>query len=77
MTAEPLWTVHEAAAYLKMSSSWLYKRVAEGAVPHVKLGNIVRFVPDQVRQFAVAAATVAPPGARVIPLNAARPRGGR
>lgn len=66
---EPLWTVREAAEFLRMSSSWLYKRVEQGDFPHVKLGNIIRFVPEQVRQYATACSTVAPPGATVIPLR--------
>lgn len=67
---EGLWTVKEAAAYLRLSTSWLYKRVGEGGIPHVKIGSVVRFVPEQVRQYAAAAAKATEQvGARVIPLR--------
>jgi excisionase family DNA binding protein len=69
MTSEALWTVRETASYLRMSPSWVYKRVEEGAFPCVRLGAVVRFVPDQVRQYAARAATQPEPGAKVIPLR--------
>lgn len=69
MTGEPLWTVSEAAEYLSMSTSWIYKKVSEGEFPHLKLGRLTRFVPEQVRQYAAATSTAKPSGAPVIPLR--------
>jgi excisionase family DNA binding protein len=67
---EGLWTVKETAAYLRLSTSWIYKRVCANDFPHVKIGSVVRFVPEQVRQYAAAAMKASEPtGARVIPLR--------
>jgi excisionase family DNA binding protein len=81
MTGEALWTVKETAEYLRMSSSWLYKKVEEGDFPCVRLGpNTVRFVPAQVREYMTRAGTHQPAGvAKVIPLRrpAARHSKGR
>lgn len=69
MTGEPLWTVKEAAAYLRMSQSWVYHQIQAGTIPHCRIGCVVRFVPEQVRQFAAATSTAKPSGASVIPLR--------
>ncbi len=50
---ESLWTVVEVAAYLKVSKSWVYHRVAAGELPYLKIGNLVRFEPAAVRAFVV------------------------
>jgi excisionase family DNA binding protein len=65
MTSEALWTVKETAAYLRMSQSWVYHQIQAGTLPYCKIGCAVRFVPDQVRQYASAK----PSGAAVIPLR--------
>ena len=38
-----LMKVDEAAAHLRVSTSWLYRQVAAGLVPTVRLGRNVRF----------------------------------
>jgi excisionase family DNA binding protein len=38
-----LLTVAEAADYLRMSRHWLYRRIAEGQFPHIRVGRAVRF----------------------------------
>lgn len=74
MTGEALWTVKETAEYLRMSSSWVYKRSEKGELPCVRLGGVVRFVPDQVRAYMAESATQKPAGAKVIPLRRPAPR---
>lgn len=49
---EPLWTVHEVAAYLKKSVSWVRQASAAGRIPTLRIGGSVRFDPDQIRAWA-------------------------
>jgi excisionase family DNA binding protein len=64
-TADGLWDANDVAAYLKVSRSWVYQKVAAGLVPYVRVGGLVRFVPDDVRAFATARPSAAPsPAAR-------------
>jgi excisionase family DNA binding protein len=46
-----LWDIKEAAAFLKMSPSWVYKRVSAGEIPHCKIGSAVRFMPEQMELY--------------------------
>jgi excisionase family DNA binding protein len=44
--AEPLWSIEDVAAYLKISEMSVYKMTRRGApnpIPHVKLGGLLRF----------------------------------
>jgi excisionase family DNA binding protein len=59
---ETLWDARDVARYLKVSRSWVYQKAEAGLLPYLKVGGLVRFVPDQVRDFALAAA--GGPGAR-------------
>lgn len=65
-TAENLWTVRECAAYLRMSTSWVYKQVEQNAIPFAKLGHALRFHPQRVREYAD---TLGGPSAKIIPLR--------
>ena len=47
-----LWDAREAAAFLKVSRSWVYARVESGDLPHVRVGGLIRFVPTQLRDWA-------------------------
>jgi predicted DNA-binding transcriptional regulator AlpA len=48
-----LWDVAAAAQFLKMSASWIYKRVEHGELPCVRVnGWALRFVPAQLREWA-------------------------
>ena len=40
---EPLLTLEEAEALLKVPRSWLYDRTRKGKIPHLKLGKYLRF----------------------------------
>ena len=47
-TVSALWTVHECAAYLKKSTRWLWREIARGSVPHVRVGKSPRFYPEEI-----------------------------
>ena len=49
---ERLWTVRDVAAYLKASTSYVYKAAERGEVPCRRLGALLRFVPSEVRAWA-------------------------
>ncbi|HTQ45746.1 MAG TPA: helix-turn-helix domain-containing protein [Polyangiaceae bacterium] len=51
-----LWTVDEVADYLRLSTRTVHRRVADGTLPALKIGALVRFDPD-----AVAAAVTGSP----------------
>lgn len=43
---EPIWDIHEAARYLKLPISSVYKMTARKAavrIPHIRIGNKLRF----------------------------------
>ena len=43
--------MREAAAYLSVSPRWLQRRLADGRIPHVRLGRCVRFTKEQLDQI--------------------------
>ena len=45
---EPLLTVDEIAKYLKVQPSTIYQWTHQGFIPHIKIGNLVRFRISQV-----------------------------
>lgn len=49
---EPLWTVHEVAAYLRKSVSWVRQASAAGRIPTLRIGGAVRFDPAEIRAWA-------------------------
>lgn len=51
---EALMTVADAAKYLRKSDSWVYKRVAEGRLPHIKIGSSVRFDRKRLEEWVVS-----------------------
>lgn len=73
--SERLWTVQETAKYLHVSTSWVYRATERGEVPHLKLGGLLRYQPDQVRAYAASLASTAAGGAKVVRL--ASRKGGR
>jgi excisionase family DNA binding protein len=48
---EPLWDARDVAAYLKVSRSWVYQHAEDGTLPSVKVGGLVRFLPEQIRAY--------------------------
>ena len=51
---EALWDARDVARYLKVSRSWVYQKAEAGLLPYLKVGGLVRFVPERVREFALA-----------------------
>ena len=51
---EPLWDARDVATYLKASRSWVYLHAEDGTLPSVRIGGLRRFVPDQIRAFALS-----------------------
>lgn len=49
---ESLWDVPQAAEYLHMSKSWVYRAVEKNVIPSKRLGGALRFVPAHLRQYA-------------------------
>jgi len=52
-----LWTVKDAAAFLRKSSRWIFYALQTpenepGSIPHSKLGRNPRFIPDDLRTWA-------------------------
>jgi predicted DNA-binding transcriptional regulator AlpA len=48
-----LWDIGDAARFLKMSTSWVYKRVERGDMPCRRIhGWALRFVPAELRAWA-------------------------
>lgn len=47
-----LWNANDVAGYLKVSRSWVYHRAESGELPCVRIGGLLRFVPDEIRAFA-------------------------
>ena len=52
-TAENLWTVRDVAAFLQASTSYVYKAAERGEVPCRRVGALLRFVPAEVRGWAL------------------------
>lgn len=68
-TTERLWTVKEVQEYLQMSRSWVYREIEARRLPHTRIGGVVRFIPEQVRQYAQQHVRDDEGKAKVIPLG--------
>ena len=62
-----LWTVGDVAEYLQASQSWVYKKATAGELPVRRMGAMLRFVPSQIRDYALG---TLPP----VPVESARDR---
>jgi excisionase family DNA binding protein len=51
---ETLWDARDVARYLKVSRSWVYQKAEAGLLPYLKVGGLVRFEPERIREFAHA-----------------------
>jgi len=51
-SSEPLWTVKEVAAHLRVSTSWAYMHAEAGTIPSVQIGGLRRFHPEAIRAYA-------------------------
>ena len=53
LVLDRLWTVHQAAAFLGRSTSWVYKAAESGALPRAKgLAWGLRFLPADLMAYA-------------------------
>lgn len=52
-----LWTVGDVMKYLKTSRSWVYSRVADGALPAMRAGGLLRFRQEAVKAWAASRAS--------------------
>lgn len=41
----------EAAKFLNVSESWLYKNLESAGVPHFKVGRVMRFEKDKLKAW--------------------------
>lgn len=48
---EPLLTPQEVATWLKMSRVWVYKQAEKGLLPFHRVGEAVRFDPEEIRKY--------------------------
>ncbi len=51
---EPLWTIKEVAAFLRVSVQTVRRLVARRLLPCVRVGGQLRFVPGDVLRWATA-----------------------
>lgn len=65
---EPLWTVAETAAFLRVSRSFVYQACAAKTMPHVRVGASLRFDPATLRAWVRGERD----GARVVTLPGCR-----
>jgi excisionase family DNA binding protein len=48
---EALWTVREAAAFLRLGRNTVYEWAASGKLPSLRLGSRIRFLPSALRRW--------------------------
>jgi excisionase family DNA binding protein len=48
---EALWTVREAAAFLRLGRNTVYDWAASGKLPSLRLGSRIRFLPSALRRW--------------------------
>ncbi len=47
-----LWNVRDVATYLKVSCSWVYHAAESGKLPCFRIGNLLRFDPEELKAYA-------------------------
>jgi len=67
---ESLWTVKEVATYLNVKRTSVYERCRAGELPHLRIGNLLRFVPGQIRAWAEKKSTTT--ATNVVPIGGRR-----
>lgn len=48
---ESLLTPQEVATWLKMSRVWVYKQTEKGLLPFHRVGDAIRFDPDEIKVY--------------------------
>jgi hypothetical protein len=47
------WAAEREAFTAEVSRSWVYQKAEAGLLPYLKVGGLVRFVPERIREFAL------------------------
>ena len=47
--SEPLWDANDVAHHLKCARKTVYNMAEEGRLPCVRIGGLLRFVPEKIR----------------------------
>lgn len=68
---EGLWTVPQVMQFLNVRRTAVYDLVHKGTLPHVWLGNRLRFEPAEVKAWVAKNRSTAP-SATVLPISGAR-----
>lgn len=69
LAEDRLWKVGDAARFLGMSTSWVYKETSAGRLPHVTIGASLRFDPEALREYVRSRASGGRAQATVVPLR--------
>ena len=48
---QPLWDARDVAAFLKVSRSWVYHKAEAGMLPCLRIGGLLRFDPQKIREL--------------------------
>lgn len=51
LTRDLVWTVADAARFLKCSAGHIRNLVSQGKIPFSKVGELVRFSPERIREW--------------------------
>jgi excisionase family DNA binding protein len=51
---EAMWDARDVAAFLRVSRSWVYHRAEEGTLPCVRVGGLLRFHAQRIKDLAAA-----------------------
>jgi hypothetical protein len=64
--SENVWKTKDVALFLQASESWVRHAAAEGRLPCMKIGGLLRFNPDEIRALVLEGSgspgRVLPPG---------------
>ena len=50
---QQLWDARDVAAFLKVSRSWVYHQAEAGMLPCLRIGGLLRFDPQKIRELAL------------------------
>lgn len=48
---DALWKVPDVADFLNVSQQTIRRRIKAGAIPYLRVGGLIRFVPSDVREW--------------------------
>jgi excisionase family DNA binding protein len=51
MNDDILWKVTNVAKFLQVSRSWVYHAADSGRLPSLKVGGLLRFQPDEIKEW--------------------------